>query len=259
MDAWPEIRKEGGELVADHYRRCLELVRSIEFNSEDPQQLVSMCLYCSILELCPSLLILIDKSQFIAVPQLIRSMYEADVDLINALEDRQYFKSLYAAYLATITNLIQEAHDSKAPGFLKASGGIDVLREFLKEKRGELHSLKKDGHRPLTIAQRFRRAQRDEEYVSAYAHLCGHAHNDIASLEARHLRKGTDGGVELVLFEDIGPRRQTHLIDLADGVMLGASARIHEFFESGRSGEIDQMRRELNSLRERWPDDGDEA
>ncbi|AYH43959.1 DUF5677 domain-containing protein [Azoarcus sp. DN11] len=236
-----------------HTQSCIRLAASIRFNSENRQHLLSLCLYCSVIELCPSLVILIQRGEFIGLPHLIRSMYEASIDLANALKNPEYFESLYAGYLAKLIGVMQQAHDSAAPGFITATGSIEAIRSFLKEKKKELAALKKAGHEPLQIGQRFEIAVGNQEYLSAYAYLCGYAHNDIAALEARHLRKCEDGDVKLIVFEEIGAQNETHLIDLANTVLLGASGRTHRFFESDDAVEIDSLVQELNAFREQWP------
>jgi hypothetical protein len=252
MSDWKEIRIKSEESLERHYQRCIEMVAGIRFSNSVPQQVLALCLYCSIIELCSSTLILIQRRQFIGVPLLIRSMYEADVDLVNILNDSDYFKSLYATYLTKMTGVIQQAHNSESPGFMKAAGGIEEMRAFLREKNNELKSLKRDGHKPLQMKDRFCRAKLDEEYISSYAYLCRYSHNDIVALQNRHLRTVGDEP-ELKVFNEIGLQDETHLIDLADAVLLRASERVHRFFDSGSPEGIEDMYAELSALRDKWP------
>jgi hypothetical protein len=252
MSNWQAIRNEAEEILDRHSQHCIEIVPQISFNNTDPQHVLALCLYCSIIELCPSLLILIQHGQFTGIPSLIRSMYEADVDLVNTLKDRDYFQSLHATYLTKMISVIQEAHNSEAPGFMKASGGIVEMRILLKKLRKRLAVIKAAGHGPLKNVDRFRRAERDEDYITAYAYLCRYTHNDIRALQSRHLRSDGDK-VELKVFERLGPENETHLIDLADAVLLGASGRVHIFFDSGCHEEIESMFDERNTMRGKWP------
>jgi Family of unknown function (DUF5677) len=132
MEAWKEIRQEAEMLFNRHYDRCIDLLPLINFSINNFQHTVSLCLYCSVVELCPSLLLLINKGQFIGVPQLIRSMYEAGIDLSNTLNNRDYPNALYASYLTKTISVIQEAYKSKAAGFTKTAGGREAMKALLK-------------------------------------------------------------------------------------------------------------------------------
>jgi methyl coenzyme M reductase gamma subunit len=124
---------------------------------------------------------------------------------------------------------------------------------LLKEKRKELGELKKKGYKSLQFSQRFKLAQSHEEYISAYTYLCRYAHNDIVSLEGRHLTTNENGDVELSIFKEIGAENETHFIDISNSILLMASGRTHNFFDSKGVDEIDIMLQELNTLRARWP------
>lgn len=257
METWEEAKTQANRLTARQYGRCYELIGEIGVDANNQQHIIAACLYASIVELCGSALILVREDQFIGVPQIIRSMFEADVDLINVISDANYVCSLSAAHSANMIRVMQKAHDNDDETFIKVAGGSDEIRAFLKEKRKDLDKLKSEGFSPLQISERFERANRGQEYISAYAHLCGNAHNDLGTLEARHLRKSVDGKFTLVIFEEIGVRNEVHLIDLVSHVLIGASGRTHDFFETGHFEEIDQMLSELNDLRTKWPDDPD--
>lgn len=256
-EPWQQVRETAEQTFERHYNACVDFIPKFNFSIDHQQQVLALCLYCSIVELCPSLLLLMKRGQFIGVPLLVRTMYEADVDLVNALNYENYFKTLRAGYLKRIISVIQNAYIAEAPGFLNATGGKEDMEKVLAEKRTELDVLRVDGHKPLTIAERFKLANRGEEYISAYAYLCGYAHNDVAALESRHLRRNAteSGKVELVLFGGLGMANETRLIDLADSVLLDASMRVHRFYKSGLELEAEKMFEESSKLRSRWPRD----
>lgn len=256
---WEQIRDDTTDLICGHYRRCVDLAREITFDDENRQHLLVLCLYSAVVELFGPLVTLVRGKQFIGVPQLLRSIYEAEIDLANAIENTDYFESMYAGYLASMIGTLQGAHNTESAGFVAAAGSVDAIRDVLRNMRRQLDELKANGHKPLQIGERFRRAQRQGEYLSAYAHLCSHVHNDIKSLEDRHLRENDDGAVELVLFQESNPRFNVHLTDLAGTVLLAASKRIHMYFESGYEHEIERMEKQLSSERERWPADDEES
>nr|MBV6628881.1 hypothetical protein [Oceanococcus sp. HetDA_MAG_MS8] len=253
MNNWEETRSHLLEMLERHYRRCVNLLPEVGFDSSSGQHLHCMCLYASVIELCPTIIHLAKNDSFVAVPLILRSMYEADIDLCNSIRDENYFKSVCAEYLTKMTRVLQVAHNTEAEGFLSASGGKESLREFLKKKNGELEALKKEGHRPMQIVERFEMANRGDEYISAYAYLCGHSHSDIATLEERHLRT-TENGVEVVLYESMDIESTVHHLNLTNSVFIRTSGMLHRFVDSGHTEEIDGMYAELEAAREQWPE-----
>ena len=109
----------------------------------------------------------------------------------------------------------------------------------------------------IHFKKRFDLAGRDEEYLSAYQHLCGYAYNDLKALERRHLVIKKDGNIEIGAFESLEPepRSEVHLIDLANSILLRSSACVHDFYKSGYFADINNLRQALDASREHWPHD----
>lgn len=256
MSEWDKIRTDAEVMFSRHYQRCVDLVPEIAFDSQNRHQLVALCLYSSVIELAESVCLLVSRNQFTGIPALIRSMYEADIDLINCLNDEEYIDSLHATYIARLVNIMQSAHDTSEPGYVAIAGGIAGIRSTLRQLRRQLKTLRQGGHEPIQVAERFKRAQRGREYISAYAHLCSHSHNNIGALEERHLRISEGGDVRLMLFDGLGIRNEVHLIDLANTVVIGASGRTHDFFSSGKVEEIESMLSKLRASHKYWPENG---
>ncbi|OEY65999.1 hypothetical protein BG841_05695 [Marinobacter sp. X15-166B] len=225
---------------------------AINFDSNNPQHVLGVSLYCSVVELCPSVLLIVQKGQFIAVPHLVRAMIEANVDLINTLKDADYHNHLCANYIQRMIGIVQRAHNTKDVPFLSAAGGIDEIRKCLGQKRKELADLKRKGFPPLNVGERFDKANQSSEYVSVYSYLSGFSHNDISALEDRHMRTEGDG-YKIVLFEELGEKNEVHLLDLVITVLIGSSGRVHEFFGTGKFAEINQYMEESSKLRQAWP------
>ena len=106
---WGVIRDEAERRLADDYQCCVDLLTFVEFDSKNRQHLLSVLLYCSIIEILPSLLLLIRNKRFTAIPQLVRSMYEADIDLSNSLQYKEYSDYLHASSLTGEINTLQKA------------------------------------------------------------------------------------------------------------------------------------------------------
>jgi hypothetical protein len=60
-------------------------VSELKFDKNNPQQLYAVLIYVRIMELISSVLHSIDGKTFVAVPILIRGIFEAQVDLINII------------------------------------------------------------------------------------------------------------------------------------------------------------------------------
>ena len=87
--------------------------KTLEFNRKDPQQLYSICLYARILELASGCKALLENNAFVGIPILLRSMFEADIDLTNSLKCRDYYKRMYASFLEQKLRLTKEAASTR--------------------------------------------------------------------------------------------------------------------------------------------------
>lgn len=91
------------------------LIGSLRFDRRNPQQLYSVCLYSRLVELASGCKAMMEKNTLIGVPILLRSMFEADVDLTNVMRYAGYPKRMYASFLAEKLRLTKDAASPSSP------------------------------------------------------------------------------------------------------------------------------------------------
>ena len=97
---------------------ALSFLEKVSFNKKDGQHLTVICLFARIVELAASCKALLEKEALVGLPILLRSMFEADVDLTNCIKDSNYFKNMYAAFLKEKIRLTKEALPDKDNPYL---------------------------------------------------------------------------------------------------------------------------------------------
>lgn len=136
----------------------------------------------------------IKSNDLISIPPLLRSQFEAYVDLINLCKYKNYHKVLYAIYLKQQEKMLQETFDNSDNPFFKDTikhfpdrgSEIKKIRGELKRVENEISNFKGDYTK---IKTRFEFAGLEETYTSIYSLLCQDTHNDLLRLESRHLYK----------------------------------------------------------------------
>ena len=126
----------------------------------------------------------------VGLPVLLRSMFEADVDLTNCIKDEDYFRNMYASFLKESIRLTKETLSEKDNPYLKPIAGFHDFRKKLESTQDELANLKSEGYCALTIRDRADKAGKLNEYLSLYHMLCLDTHNNIGSLEDYHIVSG---------------------------------------------------------------------
>lgn len=166
---------------------ALSLLDIVRFDKKNGQQLTVVCLFARIVELAASCKALLEKNALTGLPVLLRSMFEADIDLTNCINEENYFKNMYASLLKEKIKRLKESFPEKDNPYLEPIDGSDSLESELEATENEYETLKIDGYKPLGIKDRSEKAGKIAEYHSIYNILCLDTHNNIASLEKNYL------------------------------------------------------------------------
>ena len=160
---------------------ALRAVNDLMDNDGERPHILAFGLYATILELASGALSLAQLQRYAGLPVLLRSIYEAHLDLQNLLRDADYSLNMEAADAEEQLKLVIEAETNKflAGTSFNAKSELDRLRARL----AELRAL---GRRPLTIKQRAILVGRQEQYASSYRLLCLDGHNNTSALADRH-------------------------------------------------------------------------
>ena len=177
-------------------------ISKIIFEADNIQHIISVSLYGTILENCSSCILLFKKKHFTSIPILTRNMFEALIDLMNAINDPNYYKYMNVANLVQKRKILRHIIDNyESQNISIPQIGIQDFREEFENIRRKINQLKDDGYEKLSILDRFNRADLDELYPSLYNILCQESHNNLSVLEKRHFEKvGED--YKIIYFKD---------------------------------------------------------
>lgn len=157
----------------------------IGWRAHDNAQIFAICLHVTITELLAGCFVLAEKQQGTGIPILLRSMYEALVDLDNLLRDASYVGHLEAANLMQIEKLLKQAASGN-PG-LRGLGKKHDIEAARQRARADIEALKISGRSTLKISEKCKRVGRSDEYHSLYGLFCLDTHNNVAALLERHV------------------------------------------------------------------------
>jgi len=228
------------------------LLPDLKFRKDNPQHLYSICLYCSILSLGQSCLLLVLNKYLIPLRILLRSLVEAHVDLINSINDPYYFKKMYLVYLAEKKRLLSNAMKNPDNPFFEYIRASMNLEEEIQKIDEESNQIKTKAIRSLNVAERFSQANLTNQYQVVYWNLCLDAHNNARALERRHIRKKGDN-FEIILEDvELSDNWLTYF-DTLLGILIGSSIEIHAFLETKTDKYFSELQEKFNELRKRYP------
>jgi len=238
------------DFVKHLHDECIRLSEYIVFDKKHPRHLHLVGLYGTLIELTGSLVTLIQRKHRTGVPPIFRSFLEAYVELRNLHEKADYGYHMDASYHKQWIKVLKEAKNKPNP-YLRDISQIENLDEEIQKYEQELADLENKGYNPLNVFQRFERAGMEDEYRSLYNFLSNDAHSNIRALVSRHLEIH-ENDFTVVYYKDEPLEGFLTYLDSTAGFLTDASKRIHGFFETGQSEEIEKLSKELNEIRSRY-------
>jgi hypothetical protein len=195
----PELRASA-DFASDVVRVAIDAAgRLPQPREESLAQIFALGLYGSILELFSGCVLLAQWGEPTGIPILLRSEYEAMVDLDNLLQDASYACRIEHANIKQMLSLMRSAPLREA--FQK--GRKEDYHQF-EARRAEIEN---EGKASLKIWQRCVAVGRGDEYDSLYGLFCLDAHNNAAALADRHLSEREDGTPVISFFAAPDPQR----------------------------------------------------
>jgi hypothetical protein len=151
---------------------------------DNPTQVASILLHVTMIELFAGCSVLAQRAYTAGIPILLRSMYEALVDLDNLTHINGYHEHFEAAGLKQLIKV------GKSQAVAKHFE--ERQRQHLAEFAARFEELKakaKTGKKQvvLSIEERCKLADRTAQYESLYGFFCLDAHNNASALGDRHL------------------------------------------------------------------------
>ena len=175
-----DVLSEQLEFVATVIDGIQAAARRVGFRPDDMAQIYAIALHLTIVELLAACFLLAEKQQGTGIPILLRSMYEAFVDLENLVRDASYVDHIDAANLKQFEKLVAAAKrgNPRLAGLEKRWKLVEMLDSF----RAQQIALKQTGKSALRIEDKCRLAGRETEYESIYGLLCLDTHNNVSAL-----------------------------------------------------------------------------
>jgi hypothetical protein len=185
-------------------------------------QILALGLHGTIIEHFSSCVLLAQYSEPTAIPIILRSQYEALVDLENLAVDPSYHCRIeHANIVQTLTIM---SGDPLQKDFQQ---GRPETYEELRKRQAELED---EGKASRTIKKRCRAVDRLDEYQGIYALLCLDTHNNASALAERHLSEGPDGSPVISIFGPYEPERVVMRLDFGLRWLFEAANITHQIF-----------------------------
>ena len=209
-------------------------------HDDSDAQVHALAIYGTVTELFSACIGLAQIGEPTAIPIILRSLYEAHVDLDNLVQDAGYVEHILAANCDQTVKIMESA----------------PLRQVFKEGSkseyeqlsAQLAELKCKGKGPLKIWQRCQRAGLLDEYNSLYALFCLDTHSNSAALAERHISERQDGGVLISFFGPYDPWSVIRRLDLGLGFLFRSARNIHGAFKVP-APQIDELAAQLERMK----------
>ena len=235
------------ETLKAFHDRLLRLAGTLRFNKLDPVDLHRVALYGTLLELTGCMIQLIEYNGRTGVPSLFRAFLEAAVELRNLMRDAGYIDHMTASYLDQWLKVLQNAKKGTNPYLASIAALSDLDAQIVVQKK-QIDKLKARGRLPLTVFERFKRADMVKEYRSIYNFLSCDSHSNIRALVSRHIERGNND-FKVVYYKDEPIETFLATLNSIAKLLIEASLSVHEAFSSSSLAEIRKMREEINVVR----------
>ena len=234
-------------LLAQAMSEAVADLPALKFN-DDPQQLAVAAIYATILQSTDECLLLLNRSSVTSVGSIIRSMLESFADLCAVIAEPTYVERMLATFEDQKLRLLKNMSRSRSDEFYKDLAGQLDVEAMKSQVSTALSEYRSRGHQALSNAERFREADLIYIYESLYWHLCLSGHNDISSLERRHIRV-SDGSVELIMLRENDLQEVAIYLEALLAIVSDGSLRVHRLVASPRVRHYEQRASELLAFR----------
>lgn len=202
-------------------------VVEIQFNAKNVQDIILVALYGTIIEYCHSCIVLFKDGKYTAIPLILRSMLEANVDLLNLIKERDYSKSMTISYLHQKAQIIENILD-KTPRTTFVEQNKHRFESELSTTKFKIKKLVSAGAKKLKIYEKFQNADIDQVYI-LYQDLCRESHNNLDRLEYRHIIR-ENSHFRVAYFKDWDNADIIKIISMTVRFLINPFRKIQEYF-----------------------------
>jgi len=235
------------DYLGELHERCLEFGNQLRFDKHHKLHFELVALYGSLIELVGCMLILLKTNAKIGIPSLYRTFLETYVEFYNLVRDPRYGYYREASFLKEWLKVLKIAKEKKNP-YLVDISALSNLAAIISKNENELQDLIARGYKPLTIRQKFGRADMLKEYLSFYNFLCCESHSNKRALIDRHANI-INNDYELVVYKTHPDEKYLSYTDSAAGLLVSATIDIHDHLESPARDQVKGLRQQLDRIR----------
>lgn len=186
-------------------------------------QIYALGLYGSMIEQFSACVLLAQFGEPTTIPIILRSMYEALVDLDNVVHDASYACRIEHANIKQMLSIMRSGPLREA-----LQKGRKADYDQMTARRVEIED---EGKASLKIWQRCAAVERSEEYESLYALFCLDTHNNASALAERHLSESKDGSPLISFFGKYNPKVVASRLDFGLQFLFQAARMTHGAFQ----------------------------
>ena len=227
-----EIVQRQVQLLERVVHACLAEASRFTVNPDSLAQEIAVALHGTIVELAHACGALVLSDDFSSIPIVMRSLLEASIDQANLLVDADYVMNMEAADHTKFLDLLQQSVPGTNPYLAGLAEQHDISAE-IREKEQRISELAANGRRNLSIFDRFKRANAEDQYRSVYALLCLDSHNNFSELAERHMDELPDGRHMLSFFKLPPVATLRTRLDSVIATTLNSALSIHAAFKTG--------------------------
>ncbi|MCL2438781.1 MAG: DUF5677 domain-containing protein [Coriobacteriia bacterium] len=211
------------------HAECHSSASELQFNKTHPWHFFLVALYGSILELTGCILILAKNNGNAGLGAVLRVQLEAYIDLANLAEDPSYLEYIRAANL-----------DRQKRIYSKAAAGNTFICEIAKSPDftdiqdstiQQLSVLTEKGVKPLSVIEKFKRANVEEVYDGVYRKLCFDTHNSESALISRHLEPLDEENFRVVYNKPVSEADLLAYLGSSAGLLVNATEYVYAALE----------------------------
>jgi hypothetical protein len=236
-------------LLNDTLGQSISDAQRFQFDDKNPQHLLTVCLYATIVQAAHDCAILLDEETVTIVGGALRSIVESWADLTSIIADENYGQRMAVTFAHEKKRYFQNMLQyPKNPFFADMARHLNA-DVALKATTTEIAKYEKDGHKPLSNKERLNRAGLADIYQAFYWQLCLDSHNSAAMLQVRHMEEDGAGNLKINLFGRTTNIQRINLLDPLVAILLDAGKRTHELFKTGLAQVYEQRRAAFDQFR----------
>jgi len=217
-------------------KSAVDNLQHLKFDKNHLWHQTLMCLYCTIIEYSDSLILLKEQKKDITIPLIVRSLFEAYIDFLNLISDRDYIFCLKVSELDEWIK-ITKIENIEANPFMSGFNDKPEIEKQIQEYIEQLEDLKSKGFNKMSYYDKFKKAGMENEYRSVYNFLCSYSHNNIRALIDRHLDwNEAEADFNITIYSSRPESLSHYFIELGYECLNKSSYEIHKVLKSGNEG-----------------------